>query len=153
MTTESKDTKKPRVSKEHEALLKTLDKLGVATTDAEGKELPYEILLTKVVTEFQKTNEQLTSALADSEADALNKYATAVDHHLKNHDFIKRLKNLNVPVFYLHLFRDDDIELEDRDLWGIVNASGINPYNKFQDLYAERRSFKLNKSKKPGRRR
>ena len=42
-------------------------------------------------------------------------------------EFIMRLFNLNIPHFYLHLFKSDDKDLTDRELWTIVNQSNIDP--------------------------
>ena len=95
---EAKESKKPRLSKEHEALLKTLDNLGISAVGEDGKDLPYDVLLKKVVAELTKTNDKLASAMANTEADSLNKYSNAVEHNLKNNEFIQRLKIYLLPI-------------------------------------------------------
>ena len=129
MTVEA-ETKKPRVSKEKEALIKTVEKLGIA---AEG--LSDADLLKKVVEELSKTNDKLVGKLVDTEELALKKYAGGIEHNIKDQDLLIRLMKLNVPNFYLHLFRDEDMVLEDKELWAIINDSGINPYVDVQSLF------------------
>jgi len=77
MTVEA-ETKKPRVSKEKEALIKTVEKLGIA---AEG--LSDADLLKKVVEELSKTNDKLVGKLVDTEELALKKYAGGIEHNIK----------------------------------------------------------------------
>lgn len=143
MTVETEiESKKPRVSKEKEALLKTVEGLGISTEGLSESEL-----LKKVVGEFTKANNQLAAALSDSEEDLLNKYVNGIEHNIKSKELLKRLFYMSVPSFYLHLFRDEDMVLTDSELWAIVNDSGINPFNSVQDLFNPQKSF-LPKGKK-----
>jgi hypothetical protein len=142
MTTES-ETKKPRISKEKEALIKTVEKLGIS---AEG--LSDADLLKKVVEEFSKTNDKLVGKLADAEESSIKKYSSEIEHNIKDQELIIRLMQMGVPNFYLHLFRDEDLVLSDREIWSIVNESGINPYVNVQDLFKVQKHFKAAAKKK-----
>lgn len=71
----------------------------------------------------------------------LNQYASRNgDMRLTDHDFIARLHKMNVPCIYLHLFKDSDADLTDKQLWAIVNKSGLSPINEVAKLTKMKRS-------------
>lgn len=141
------DTKPVRVSAEKEALIKTVEGFGIST---EG--LTTEELLAKVVEQFQKTNNQLAAEMATKEENSLAKYDIGFEHNIKNTDLLNRLMNMSVPPYYLHLFRDADMELTVKELWEIINHSGINPFTNVQDLFKPNANIgpAINKVRKRG---
>lgn len=71
----------------------------------------------------------------------LNMYASANSNiRLTDHKLIARLHKMNVPYIYLHLFKDSDADLTDKQLWGIVNKSGLSPVNEVAKLTKMKRS-------------
>jgi len=137
------EVKKPRMSKEKEALLKTVQNLGISTDGLSDQEL-----LKKVVDELNKSSDKLAEKMAISEVDFIKKYVSGVEHNIKNQELLSRLRMMSVPSFYLHLFRDEDMILEDSELWSIINESGINPYGNVQDLFRKNKTFMGKGSKK-----
>jgi hypothetical protein len=136
-------TEKPRVSKEKEALLKTIQSLGLKTDG-----LTEDQLFKKVVEELNKTNQRLVSEMSTDKQKSLNMFSGSVDHNITNSELLERLFDLNMPNFYLHLFRDDDMELSNEELWQIVNESGINPYVSVKDLFKQKKDVTAAKKAK-----
>jgi hypothetical protein len=79
----------------------------------------------KAVLAMQKNMQSLT---ASAETKNINSWLSENPNvRVTNNDFLMRLYNLNVPHFYLHLFKDDDADLSNTEIWRIINKSGINP--------------------------
>lgn len=67
------------------------------------------------------------------------------DIRVENKEFLMRLYKMNIPYFYLHLFRDEHADIKegksgDRELWKIINKSGINPFKEISQLTKMKRS-------------
>jgi hypothetical protein len=85
---------------------------------------------------------KVTGYETSKETKNLNVYANSNDKmKLEDKDMIARLFNLNVPSMYLHLFKDDDSNMTDRELWKVVNKSGIDPLKEKADLFKMKRSL------------
>jgi len=121
---------------QRDSYIKTLEDLGVET-----KGLTDEQLLFKVVSELNKTNSKLISATADKEIKSVGRYTVGVTHKIEDKEFILRLFNLNVPNFYLHLFEDKDALLEDKEIWGRINKSKINPFKSVKEIIESRNRY------------
>lgn len=134
------ETKKESKREDNIAKLK---ELGIDT-----KGLSDDELLFKAVTELNKINSRLATTIATAEMEDYKKYSQSIDHKIKDKDLIIRLMKLNVPNFYLHLFRDEDKEKTDKDLWLIVSKSRINPFSTPQDIFKQRDTFNPVKPKR-----
>lgn len=125
MTSEKKDIKK----QSREDFLKQAEDLGIET-----KGLTDEQLLFKVITELNKANSQIATVMAKNDEKSVKKYLSGIQTDIKDEEFLIRLMNLNVPSFYLHLFKDDDMQKKDSEIWAIINKSGINPFSSIGDI-------------------
>jgi hypothetical protein len=125
MTAEKKDVKKST----REDSLKMAEELGIET-----KGLSDEQLLFKVITELNKANSQLATSLAENETRSLKKYISGIETKVKDEEFLTRMMNLNIPNFYLHIFSDDDAKKTDKELWTMINKSGINPFSSIKEM-------------------
>jgi hypothetical protein len=107
----------------------------------EGDAWDDETILKEYNAATLKVHEKNNNYEVGRETKNLNMYASANQKMLiTNKEFIARLFNLNVPSYYLHVFKDDDMELNDRDLWKIVNKSGIDPVKEVSQLTKMKRS-------------
>jgi len=118
---DQKDAKDAK-SKDREKFLKQAEELGIKT---EG--LTDEQLLFKVISELNKSTSQLAATLSSKDTKSVGNYISGIQTKIKDQDFLIRLMNMSVPSFYLHLFEDEDEKRSDKDIWGIINKSGINP--------------------------
>lgn len=134
---------KSKKEAKREECIRMLTDLGVET-----KGLSDDDLIFKVVTELNKTNSLLAKQQSEKEISNLDKYVLGIKHKIKDSEFILRLMNLNIPSYYLHLFRDEDKELTNKELWAIVNHSGINPFKNRIDLFETRLKFEPTKPKR-----
>lgn len=141
----STDTSKAKKESKREEYIKTLEDLGIAT-----KGLSDDELLFKVVSELNKTNSLLAAKEADESLSQYDKYVIGIKHRIKNKELILRIMKLGVPSYYLHLFEDDDIDLTDKQLWRIVNDSGINPFKNKLDLFKVKENFNPTRLKMRG---
>ena len=132
MTVEKKDSKKPN----REEFLKQAQELGIDT-----KDLTDEQLLFKVITELNKTSSQLAASMSSNDTRTLKKYLSGIETNVTDEDFLFRMMNLNIPSYYLHLFNNDDAAKKDKDLWAVVNKSGINPFSSLKELLDSNKSF------------
>lgn len=91
--------------------------------------------------ETLKLNEKSKRHELTQETKGLNMYLNAnIRMRLTNKEFIARLFKMSVPAIYLHLFKEDDMELNDRDLWRIINKSGIDPVDNVTMISKMKRS-------------
>lgn len=141
----SEKSKEKKESKRDE-YIKTLENLGITT-----KGLSDDELLFKVVSELNKSNSLLAEKEATDSLSKYDKYVLGVKHRIKNKDLILRLMKIGVPSFYLHLFEDEDMNLSsDKQLWRIINDSGINPFKNKLDLFRVKEDFKPVRKKMRG---
>lgn len=89
-------------------------------------------LVKKLTDTAEKLNEQVIKKEAGNLQQRLNAYAATADSIIKDKIFIERLLNLNVPHIYLKLFRDQDANLTDKQIWQRIRESGIEPLTKHQ---------------------
>jgi hypothetical protein len=133
MTTETQDKKKKLVLPQEARymMVNFLENENVLNADA----LDDETIL-KMYNEIAiKASKKVRSLEVNQETRDLNVYATKNQRatNLNDLDFIARLHKLNVPWIYLHLFKDAHKELSDKQLWEIVNKSGISPFDTVLD--------------------
>lgn len=133
MTSEKKDTKKPS----REEFLKQAEELGI---DVKG--LSDEQLLFRVITELNKTSSQLAATMSRSDEKSVKKYMAGIKTEITDEEFLIRLMNLNVPSFYLHLFKDEDSAKKDSDIWKTINQSGINPFKSVSEMISASEKYK-----------
>lgn len=95
--------------------------------------------LSETSAQLHKDHEDHVSKYVSKEADILlnqlKEYINVTGCRLKNQKFIERLYRLNVPQIYLHLFKDEDMTLEDEGIWAIIRGSGINPIKNVVDVF------------------
>lgn len=137
-----KDSDLKKKDSKKETYIKQLEELGIS-----AKGLSEEELLSKVITELNKTNSQLAASRATTEMSKLDKYVLGISHKIKNKELVLRIMNLGIPSFYLHLFYDEDAEKSDAEIWHIVNKSGINPFRETKDLFTQNKNFSPTKVK------
>lgn len=125
MTVEKKDAKKPT----KEDLVKQAEDLGI---DVKG--LTDEQIMFKLITELNKTTSQLAATMSRSDEKTLKKYVSGIKTEVKSEELLLRLMNMNIPSFYLHLFKDEDLAKKDSDIWKIINESGINPFKSIAEI-------------------
>lgn len=89
-------------------------------------------LVKKLTDTAEKLNDQVIKKEAGNLQQRLNAYAATSDSIIKDKIFIERLMNLNVPSIYLKLFRDQDANLTDKQIWQRIKESGIEPLTKHQ---------------------
>jgi hypothetical protein len=94
---------------------------------------------------IEEDAKKIISLSSEKSVKELNKYVTLNEEMtLKDKEFIKRLFNLNMPYFYLHLFKDADTSLTDKQIWNKIRRCGINPINSVPEVLMPR--FSLRKS-------
>jgi hypothetical protein len=92
-----------------------------------------------------KLENKVVSFEVSHETKNINFYLSKASMHGKetkvtDKEFIMRLFKMNVPPFYLFLFKDADKDLKDKEIWRIINKSGINPFNELSALTKMKRS-------------
>lgn len=90
------------------------------------------------------TNDEMTKALirksnqdrdkliqkeVTKEEQMIKGYTEGNDVTLTDPDFIYRLRMMNVPRHYLHLFRDHDKTIKDHQIWKRIRHSGVKPFS------------------------
>lgn len=101
---------------------------------------------------ISEDSQRLLSLTADKTVKDLNKYVIMNEEMiLKDKEFMKRLFNLNMPYFYLHLFKDADSSLRDDQIWTKIRRSGINPISSVQEVLMPRYSSSKSYSAKSRR--
>jgi hypothetical protein len=89
--------------------------------------------------EFRSKSE---SKAVDKLQDQLNSYISAASAtgkgDLPNKDMIAKLFNLSVPHFYLHIFRDQDVSMSDKQVWQHIRNSRIRPYNEVKEIFRDK---------------
>lgn len=90
---------------------------------------------------IDQDSKKLLSFTVEKTVKDLNKYVTMNEEMvIKDKEFLKRLFNLNMPYFYLHLFKDADNSLRDDQIWTKIRRSGINPISSVQEVLMPRYS-------------
>lgn len=139
MSEEQSKTKKFVLPKEARLMMVNfLESQNIVDVDAMDDE--------KILKEYNactlKMQEKVNNYEMSAETKNINQYVSSNSNlRLADKEFIMRLFKLNIPSFYLHLFKDDDKVLDDRELWRIVNKSGINPVDEIAKLTKMRRSI------------
>jgi hypothetical protein len=139
MTDETQDKKKKLVLPKEARLMMVSFLESECVPDADAMD---DETILKTYNELAVNASQKVKRLEiTQETKSLNMYMTSNDRiRTTNKEFIARLHQLNVPAMYLHLFKDDHADLTDKQLWSIVNKSGINPVNELAKLTKMRRS-------------
>jgi hypothetical protein len=139
MTDETQDKKKKMVLPKEARLMMVsfLESENVPDADAMEDEAILKTYNELAINASQKARRLEVT----QETKSLNMYMSANDRiRVTNKEFIARLHKMSVPHIYLHLFKDTDAELTDKQLWTIVNKSNINPINEFAKLTKMKRS-------------
>jgi hypothetical protein len=90
---------------------------------------------------IDEDSKKLLSFTVDKAVKDLNSYVTMNEEMvLTDKEFLKRLFNLNMPYFYLHLFKDADKSLRDDQIWSKIRRCGINPIGSVQEVLMPRYS-------------
>lgn len=139
MTEEAKDKSKKFVLPKEARLMMVnfLESQNIDDADAMDDEKVLKIYNDCAVKAHDRANRyEITH-----ETKSLNMYATQNDKiRLSNKELIARLFKMNVHAYYLHLFKDDDMHLSDKELWAIVNRSGIDPVKEVAAITKMKRS-------------
>lgn len=110
-------------------IAKKLQNAGINTADLNDTQLIDE--LSKYAAGLQQ---KVLSAEGESIEGKLNGYAAGC--YLTDKKFISRLFYLNVPNYYLPIFTDQDMALDDKALWEKIRFSKIKPpLNRLSDIY------------------
>lgn len=112
-------------------LMEQLEKSGIKPEDMTDGELIKNVA--KVANDEMEKNIRYQT---DKTVIGLNEYS--VDTHLRNKELIKRLFMLSVPQIYLPAFKDEDMRLDDKEIWAVVQKSGILQMSDPKDINAER---------------
>lgn len=128
--------KEEKAKKQREEMLRQANELGINTEGLTDAELCF-----KVITEFNKANAQLATALATNETKGVREYAAGVSTQITDKDFLGRLMNLSVPNFYLHLFIDEDKKKTDKEIWKVINESKINPFTTAENMVMSAKKY------------
>lgn len=145
-TTETTETKNAKAKKA--TLPKEFRYMAVSALESSGDMKADEYDDDTLLKEYNKyvlgMQKKVSNYEAIQETKSINLYLAQAENsgNLKIHDkeFIMRLFKLNVPSFYLHLFKDIDKDLKDRQIWTVINKSGIGPVKENADLAKMRRS-------------
>lgn len=116
---EVKDTFLPEVARAK--YISQLEELGIEN----AAQLSDGDLLSKLSDMLARTHEQVVKGGAKTLTQKLVQYGDG--SLIKDKEFLERLLKLNVFKIYLRLFRDQDKELSDDQIWERIRASGINP--------------------------
>jgi DNA-binding transcriptional ArsR family regulator len=112
-------------------LMEQLEKVGINPTEMSDGEMIKAVA--KVANDEVEKNIRYN---ADKTVMGLNSYS--VDTHLRDKELIKRLFMLNVPQIYLPAFEDSDMKLTDREIWEVVQKSGIVQISDPKEINQER---------------
>ena len=145
-TTEIKETKETKTKKS--TLPKEFRFMAISSLENSGDMKADEYNDDELLKEYNKyvlgMQKKVNNYEASHETKSINLYIAQAENsgNLKVHDkeFIMRLFKLNVPSFYLHLFKDADKDLGDREIWAVINKSGISPVKENAELAKMRRS-------------
>lgn len=134
---EQKKSKLVLPKESRDMMVKFLEAQHIMDIDNQDDEEVLRLYNEHVLKMQQKVNNYEVSA----ETKSLNQYMRQNNEiKITDNDFIARLFKMNVPYIYLHLFKDAHAELTDRELWNIVNKSGIDPIKDPADLTRMKRT-------------
>lgn len=108
-----------------------------------------DVILKKYNDYVLSLEQKVSSYETSSETKSLNVYLAKASQfgeiRVEDKEFLARLFRLNIPPYYVHLFRKDHVELKDdakgnRELWRVINKSGISPVKEISQLAKMKRS-------------
>jgi hypothetical protein len=121
-------------------MVNALENAGDLDIDGQDDEIILKKYNQYVLGIEKKVNNYETSQETKGINEYLGKAQQSGEIKVQNKEFIMRLFRLNIPSFYLHLFKDDHAEISDRELWKVINKSGISPIKEVSQLTKMRRS-------------
>jgi hypothetical protein len=113
------------------SLMEKLEKVGLNPAEMSDSDLVKSVA--KVANEEMEKNITYQSTQT---ARGLNFYVQGT--HLRDKEFIKRLFMLNVPQIFLPAFKDEDQKCTDKEIWSIVQKSGIHQMDDPKEINKER---------------
>jgi len=112
-------------------LMEQLEKSGINPSEMTDTDLIKNVA--KVANEEMEKNLRHQT---DQAVVGLNYYS--MDTHLRNKELIKRLYMMNVPKVFLAAFKDEDMKFDDKEIWEIVQKSGILQISDPKEINRER---------------
>jgi hypothetical protein len=124
--------------------LESKGRLDIGNSDDEEVSRLYNEAVLNLDKSVKELEEKVISLEVTDETKSINNYITMASrnesYRLTDKNFIMRLNKMSVPYFYLSIFKDSHSELTEKDLWEMVNKSGINPINEVSKLTKMKRS-------------
>lgn len=137
MSAEKKDvsTKKSSISLIPDDIRKSIvyqfEKMGISASEMSDEELLRE--QTKLLKE---ESEKRISSEASVTTNTLNGFMAG--EKLKDKKFIERLYNLGVLKIFLPIFEEEDVKLEDKEIWEKIGKSSIRQIKDTAEIYKKR---------------
>lgn len=143
MTEETKETKPKKTTLPKDFRFMAVSALE-SSGDMKADEYDDEVLLKEYNKYVLGMQTKVSNYEASHETKSINLYFAQAENSgnlkIRDKEFIMRLFKLNIPPFYLHLFKDADTDLTDREVWAVINKSGISPVKENAELAKMRRS-------------